>query len=426
MMQSYSYMKFLLTSLSVFLFAIGTFAQDFVQVTYGPSYTSHTFYRLSDDNQVTVENGLWDIALTATGLQDAGLHINEATASMANEVELYVAPSNDFDDDVDIAQLTIRLYNEDITWNYGAFNSLRDVSKPLDYGWGSYDPVSRRVVGNEVFVIKMRNGQYKKFEVQDLNLTTYNLRWADLDGQNEVTMAINKADYDSEDLILLSIQDEKVYQGVQPFDLLFTRYVSPLDDGNGGLLDYTISGVLHAPGVQVAQTDSMDPNTVKFEDFKNSLDAQIDVIGFDWKDFDLTALQWKITEDRAYFVKDIDDIVWKVIFIDFEGSQTGNAVFTKEEVGMISSTGEVVGLSGMLISPNPANDVVNVLIESIKPMEITLSIIDMMGKIVYTNDLDVNAGFINKQIDVRQFQSGMYVLSLSNDTGTTTTQLIVE
>ena len=419
-------MKFLLTPLSVLLFTAGAIAQDFVQVSYGPSYTSHTFYRLSDDHQLSVENGLWDIALTATGLQDAGLHINEATASMANEVELYVAPSNDFEDDVDIAQLTIRLYNEDITWQYGAFNSLRDVSKPLDYGWGSYDPVSRRVVGNEVFVLKLRNGQYKKFEVQDLNLTTYNLRWADLDGQNEVTMSINKADYDAEDLILLSVQDEKVYQGVQPFDLLFTRYVSPLDDGNGGLLDYTLSGVLHAPGVQVAQTDSMDPSAVKFEDYRDSLDAKIDVIGFDWKDFDLSALQWKITEDRAYFVKDIDNVVWKVIFIDFEGSSTGNAVFTKEEVGMISSSDEIEGLSGVLISPNPASGVANVLIESDRSMKMALSILDMTGQVVYSNVLNVNSGFINKQIDVRQFQSGMYVLSLSNDSGTTSRRLIVE
>ena len=240
-------MKFLLTPLCALLFTVGAFAQDFVQVSYGPSYTSHTFYRLSDDNQVSVENGLWDIALTATGLQDAGLHINEATASMANEVELYLAPTNDFSDDIDETQLVIRLYNEDVTWQYGAFNSLRDENNPLDYGWGAYDPVSRKVAGNEVFAIKLRNGEYKKIEIQDLNLTTYNLRWADLDGQNEVTMSINKADYDAEDLILLSVQDEKVYQGVQPFDLLFTRYVSPLDDGNGGLLDYTISGTLHAP-----------------------------------------------------------------------------------------------------------------------------------------------------------------------------------
>ena len=180
------------------------------------------------------------------------------------------------------------------------------------------------------------------------------------------------------------------------------------------------------PGVQVAQADDIDPNTVKFEDYQDSLKANIDVIGFDWKDFDLSALQWKITEDRAYFVKDIDNVVWKVIFIDFEGSSTGNAVFTKEEVGMISSSDEIEGLSGVLISPNPASGVANVLIESDRSMKMALSILDMTGKVVYSNVLNVNSGFINKQIDVRQFQSGMYVLSLSNDSGTTSRRLIVE
>jgi hypothetical protein len=413
--------------LYLFLILIGggIQAQDFVQVSYGTSYSSQAYYRLSDDNTEDVFNELWDIAFTAIGLQDAGIHINEATASMGTELELWVAPTTDFDDDVDVADLVIRLYNDEKSWEYGAFNSLRNETNPFDLGWGAYNPATQSVEGKEVFVIKLRNGKYKKFMISGLNGTVYNLRWADLDGSNEVMRSIDKLDYNSEDLVLLDVQEDKIHSAPAPFDLLFTRYVSPLDDGNGGILNYSVSGVLSGPGIEVAQANGIDPDNVQFSDWKDSLRNEIDIIAYDWKEINLSTFQWDVATDRAYFVKDRSSKIWKVIFVDFEGSSTGNTVFTKELVGDLSPVKDLVGVRSSLLYPNPAESQTSLIVDLDRPIEATLIILDITGREMSRKSVSLNNGLNILDIDVDHLTTGSYTLSLSNQTGTMSTMLVI-
>lgn len=407
------------------ILACSMMAQEFVQVSYLSSYSGQSFYTLADDGQQEFLNTEWDIAFSAFGGQDAGIHINEATRSMGAELAVFVSPSNDFNDVIDTADLMIRLFNEDITWDYGAFNSLRNQDNPLDYGWGQYDPMTHQIKGNEVFIMILRNGQPKKFEIIDLDAGVYNVRWADLDGSNEETMAINKGNYPNDDLILLSVENSEIVGGVKPFDMFFTRYVTPLDDGNGGTLDYTLTGVLHGANVATAQADGIDPNTVVFDDYKDSLNTQIDVIGYDWKEFDLFNGGWQVFDNVAYFVKDLNNVVWKVVFIDFEGSSTGNTVFTKEEVGMVTSTSDVEGLNGWLVSPNPANQYVDLVIEMEKGQQVSIDIHDLSGRNISASSVVLPAGFITQRVDLDHLRSGIYTISLSNETGKTTKRLVI-
>ena len=401
-------------------------AQDFVQVSYGTSYSSQAYYNLADDNTEDVNNELWEVAFTTIGLQDAGIHINEATASMGTELELWVAPTTDFDDDVDVADLVIRLYNDEKSWEYGAFNSLRNEANPFDFGWGSYNPATQSVEGKEVFVIKLRNGSYKKFMISGLNGTVYNLRWADLDGGNEVTRAIDKLDYSSEQMVLLDVQEDEIHLAPAPFDMLFTRYVSPLDDGMGGILDYSVSGVLSGPGIEVAQANGVDPLTVEFVDWKDSLKSDIDIIAYDWKDINLSTFQWEVFDDRAYFVKDRSSKVWKVVFVDFEGSSTGNAVFTKELVGDLSPVKDLSGVRSSLLYPNPAQNKTSLIVDLERPIETTLIIMDMSGRVMSRKAVSLNDGLNILDVDIDHLTTGTYTLSLFNQIGTMTTMLSVK
>ncbi len=145
----------------------------FVELSYGASYANQVYYQLEDDTETTVVNTSWDIAFTTQGLQDAGIFINEATAFMSNELELYHAPTDEFVDVIDPEDLGERIHNNELSWELGAFNDGKILANPLDYGWGTYNPGNMTVEGEEVFVIKLRDGSFKKLMIESLTFTTY-------------------------------------------------------------------------------------------------------------------------------------------------------------------------------------------------------------------------------------------------------------
>lgn len=405
-----------------------SYGQEFVEVSFQPSYSAHTYFTIADNGEDTYQNGDWDIAFTAIGGADAGIHINEAITSGGQELELWLAPSNVFDDEINPIDLYERLYNDEKSWEYGAFNvnELRNPNNPLDYGWGSYNPSNHTVEGNKVYAIKLRNGEWKKFTILNLSGGAFNLQWADLDGTNLQTASVNKQDYPGSNLVLFSLENNEVVAGITPFDLLFTRYVSPIPDGQGDTLDYTVTGVFSGIGIEVAEANGIDPETVQFEDYRNDLSTELDIIGQDWKNFNLTTFAWELNPSLAYFVVDLDKTVWKIIFVDFEGSSSGNVVFTKEEVGTISSVKTLKEVSGISIFPNPSAGNINVLVDFEDTFEGSLRIVDMNGKAVYSKDIRLEAGLINLNIDGGQLASGQYRLLLANENGLVERPVIIK
>src|SRR5690606_7861117 len=120
------------------------------------------------------------------------------------------------------------------------------------------------------------------------------------------------------------------------WDLKFTRYNIPVEDPSspGVYLDYRVTGVLTRPGTEVAVATNIDPETVAFEDFADSLTNAPDAIGYEWKAYDFGSMQYTVTQNEVYFVKTVNDEVYKIQFLDFEGSSTGVTTFriTLEEV----------------------------------------------------------------------------------------------
>lgn len=406
--------------------SIGLVGQNFVEVSYNAGYSTHSFFNISNDSEEIFANEEWDIAFTAIGGADAGIHINEAVSFMGTELELYAAPSGNFEDVIDPVDLSIRLYNDELSWENGAFNSLRDPANPLDYGWGIYNPVSHSVNGNEVFAIKLRNGSFKKFMISSLSDNTYNLQWADLDNANMQTASINKGDYQSAQLILFSLENNEVVAGIQPFDLLFTRYVTPLPDGQGDTLDYVVTGVHSGVGIEIAEAVGVDVENVKFKNYQAELSTQLDVIGQDWKRFDLNTFSWEIADSLAFFLVDQQKTVWKLVFIDFEGSASGNIVFTKENVGMLSSVATLDEVSSMGVYPNPNQGLMDVIIDLDQPFDGELQVMDINGRIAYSRSVSLSSGIVSLNVDVRQLTSGHYRIILTGDKGMAQIPVIIQ
>lgn len=414
-------MRNIFTSFLFFILTTLVHSQSFQKISSGAGYNKQSFVRLGDNSEKLVDNNAWDIAFTAFGFQDAGIFINESSGSSMGQnlplAELYYALTDDFNAAINLDALKdYKLLNSEISWNYGAFNELRDTLNPFDFGWGEYQPATNRVIGDKVYVLKLRNGEYRKIKIENLTGTTYTIRHAKLDGSNEITKMLNKqTDNFGQKLIFYSF-DSNSSLDILPaggFDLMYCRYISIAKDPNGTIVQqYNVTGVLTGPGVKTAEASGVNPATVKYDDYKDKLSTITDVIGYDWKT--LVGTSWSIDLNKVFFVKTPDNKVWKINFIDFEGSATGNAVFEKTDLGT-SATSSLTGIQTGIF-PNPVSDELFVSLDNTtdNAENIRISVTDLNGNIIHTeNDL------IQKDLSVIRISSelwpkGMYSVQISN------------
>ncbi|PHI21909.1 hypothetical protein CEQ90_01065 [Lewinellaceae bacterium SD302] len=391
---------------------------QFQQITQGPGYNQQVFFDLATSTSTAIEHEDWDIAFSVAPFSFA-VFVNEGVISSqttpALAVELYGSTATDFAT-ADTTSITERLYNDEISWEAGAFNHLANPADPFDLGWGTYSPATQTAAGSRIFFIADRSGQYRKLEIQSLAGGTYTFRYADLDGGNEETVSLNKSDYLGKNLAYFSF--DAGTQDLEPanWDLLFTRYTTPLDDGNGNILQYTVTGVLHNAEVDVAELTGVDPETVALPTATEAYSDQLDVIGYDWKTFDLGTFAWSIPEDLVYFVRDEEERVWQIQFIDFEGSSTGVTTFTVTDEGVVSATTELPGFATEAsLFPNPASGQTNLSIELPRAATGQIDLINQLGQTVGAAGQDVELSSGNNQIavDISGLSAGNYFLRLS-------------
>lgn len=200
-------------------------AQSFQEISTGAGYNKQSFIKLNDGSQKQVNNDAWDLAFTAFGFQDAGIFINESSGSSMGQnlplTELYYALTDDFGAAIDLEAIKDYKYlNSEASWNFGAFNEVRDTLNPFDFGWGDYQPASNRVIGDKVYVLKLRSGEYRKIKIESLTGTTYTFKYAKLDGSGEVTKTLNKlTDNKGQKLIFLALLPMKLSMCFRPVDL---------------------------------------------------------------------------------------------------------------------------------------------------------------------------------------------------------------
>lgn len=364
----------------------------------GPSYTSPIFYSLDDGSTTTFKHTDWDIAFGVSPFS-SGIFVNEGVSNSSTnpegEVELYVTDSTDFAT-VDTTGMR-RIFNNEISWESGAFNQVANAMDPLDLGWGSYSPVNNTVEGTRVFILKLRNGAFKKVKVLKLDAGIYTFQYADLDGRNEVTQTLDKADFKGKTLGYYSFSSESTVD-LEPekWDLLFTRYYTtvPLNDGTGAVLNYVVTGALINQGVEVARANGVDPEAVNQEGYTDQYQDSLDVIGHDWKAFDLNTFQWVIPTDLVYFVKTGSNETWKVQFIDFEGSSTGGFALLKDlESRTTSVVDQARNFKSFELYPNPASDFITTQFElDTRANQGVVRITNAVGQFVQQENIQIQSG----------------------------------
>lgn len=400
------------------------------QISTGTGYAKFGYYQLSDGATQQVNNDAWDIAFGNLGPASAGIFVNESTHSVQGQaqpgVEVFDTGIFDFSQTIDQGSLTaeLRLYNPETSWHEGAFNTVKDPSDPFDLGWGSYDPVTHQVDGIRVFAVKLRNGQYKKLLFESYDGQTYIFKAADLNGANEQTYTINKNAGNGSPVVYFSFANANPTTPTA-WDLVFCRYSTLLFDGQE-YIQYGVAGILSNDGVQTAKAVGVDPATVDYQLYLDSLNSRPDIIGHDWKSFSGTA--WEVSSDHAYFAKAKDGKLYKIVFIDFEGSSTGTATLERTYITQLSATNDLpAGITEAAVFPNPVADHLTVSFTATSAVEATFNIVNIQGQMVWSGNTRTQQGLNVFEINqLPSLATGTYLLNMQLPSGQFSRQIVVD
>ncbi|MBL7941190.1 MAG: T9SS type A sorting domain-containing protein, partial [Flavobacteriales bacterium] len=342
----------------------------------------------------------------------------------ANGVSLWSYPYGtiaDWNNTLDITGIETwpLLHNSETTWGLGAFDQNIDPENEFDFGWGIYDFITHAVEGDSLFVIQLADESYRKLKIAELTVGgEYHFTYADLDGNNEQTVIVDKSEFAGKNFAYYSIAEEEIVDR-EPlsasWDLLFTQYTAFVPT------PYVVAGVLHNEGVLVAQADGVDVETE--EDYNSfAFVPEINTIGYDWKSFNGTGFD--IVADQCFFVQQTDGEIWKVVFTGFGGSANGNYEFTKEKL-LANNIAEMHGISLLEIYPNPAKESCSLVLNAVNAETIVIRITDIHGKVISTEQRNLVTGMNLIPVDVARLTSGLYQVTIESATSIATKRLMV-
>lgn len=312
----------------------------------GTGYTDDVYFSLDNGTATVVTATNWHIAFETTGPFSIGIRVNDGHGT---EVKAY--PNGDISawETLDTAGYSTwsALTNGITAWADGAFNQSTS-NDPSDFSWGTYSgPPLHDVVGDSLYVVKTTDGDAFKLRIDLLDGGTWTFTHAQLDGSDETEQQIVMEDYFGKNLAYYNLATQEVLDReptAEAWDFVFTRYVGMTSYGM-----FPTTGVLLNTGRSAAMSDGVDVTTADFAD-QVFTDTDISVIGNDWKE--LVQFMWQIVDDRCYFVQSAAGDIYKIVFTDFDGSETGDISFTTELVSS-SSVAEASADASVKVYPNP-------------------------------------------------------------------------
>ncbi len=303
-------------------------------VSMGANSVNDIYYSLANGEVNAVNRSFWDIAFSVP-LQTATILINEGAG-----VELYCVGDTNAWSSVDentITNLKPR-YNDESGWTTGAFN-VNAAGFP-NYGWGTYHAGNpdHNVGGDSMYVIKLSDASYKKLMIRvKLGANSANvIRWANLDGSNETVKTLSTAPFfNKKYFVYYSIVNQATVQAepdMNAWDLLFTRYSTPVPMGPGVFIEWPVMGMLSNPAVTIAKVTGVAPESAVEADTTTGYSNKADAIGYDWKVSDPVTHVVSLVENTSYFVKSVDGKKYLLYFTNYGGIADGTITFKVKTV----------------------------------------------------------------------------------------------
>jgi hypothetical protein len=377
-------------------------AQTPGSIEMGPQYANEVYFSLTTGVVKVSPRNIWDIAFY-TNAFSAGIITNDGAG-----VELYTYPNADKEgwDSFDTTGFSgwNKMYNDPSDWENGAFN--RNQKGHPDYGWGVYSATSHDVIGDSLFLVKTPDGIFRKLNIvrKFSSLNKYEIRYALLDGQQDQTVTLDVNPYVDKAFMAYSFTGGIVDRepAAASWDILFTKYYGVVQN-----TPYPVVGVLLNPAVKAARVAKTDP---AYTDWSiHDFETGSDIIGHDWKYFDMNSFQYIVEDSLMYFAKAQESGVIKLVFGSFAGSSTGIATFTTELISPMGIGEASADVSS--IYPNPASGQLNLILPG-NTLSGKTSLFDLSGRLLREWVL---SGTGSMSLDVSGLNPGTYFLKTNNN-----------
>jgi hypothetical protein len=305
----------LLKRINLTCLAIATVLSGLAQeqtINLGSALNKKVYVNLSEGTTISYDNNTWEFAFDNRA-QNAAILVNDANTT---EV-FYIDNQTDFENlDTTGLSSSLALQNSWTTWESGALNDLANPQDPFDFGWGSYNMSTHTVQGERVFVLKTSNGELKKVLIEDLANNKFYIRYANIDGSNEVNAEIDRTQYAKRRFTYFDF-DTNASLNLEPdstmWDFVFTSY-----HGSAGvLMNYQVSAKSFERGTQN-----------DWDDIQN-LNSGIQSIGKTWYKVNTSNL-----ENIAYQVNARNGTNYWLTITDAQLTSSGDVTF---KVGDITS-----------------------------------------------------------------------------------------
>jgi hypothetical protein len=374
-------------------------------VIMGAGYTNEIYYSMANGPVLTSPRNTWDIAFR-TRILSSSILINDGKS-----VVLYTYPKSDTAgwNSVDTTGLFewTPMYNDPNDWENGAFS--RNATGGFDFGWGIYDQGTHYLTGDSLFVIKLRDGSFRKLWIQQKKSgeNIYYFRYADIDGLNEFNDTLNCKTYTSRDFIGFSMTTNDVvdFQAEKlTWDILFTKYMSVQPNGE----PYPVTGVVENDGVIAQKYKHVTTFFTGYNPY--TWDSTRSVIGYDWKSFDGTA--YVIVDSLVCFVKNKPGEVYKLVFTGFEGSSTGKITFWKTKLSGVGINEKHDNTADVQVYPNPLRDKMTVYFLESSSQVRKLTLKDLSGRTVMQQN--VSGSESRWSMEMTSLNPGIYLLQVTS------------
>lgn len=276
------------------------------EIILGETYATQAFYNLATNSTIS-ENivSAWDLAFECN---DSAWHVVLNAAQV-----MYAGNSKD----TVFGNVTS---SKDLEMLFD--NSNGDLDSTAIGEWYYYD---NDTANSHHYVYVIDRGVDENFDENgtnkitlDIANNTYILKYADLNGDNEKTIHIEKND--AYNYVYFSFNDDAVVDIAPPkeaWSLKFSKYQTMLKDGDDDY-PYLVTGVLlNTKNVTVA-LDSTDFLAINIQDTSNyEFTTKMDFIGYDWKYYSFDNGNYTLVDKHNFIIKNYDGFFYKMRFIDF-------------------------------------------------------------------------------------------------------------
>jgi hypothetical protein len=283
-----------------------------IQVNMGETYQTQIFYDLENLEIIdTKDKDAWDLAFSGS---DTSNHVILNTAKIMGATFL---PNASLSDNLSISG---------VSWVYEHHEGDSELS-PF-YDWE-----------NKVGVYLINGGfnhlgQTQPNHALQLNLVNgaLEIQYRRLNQQEIRTVTIPKMS--NYNFYALNFANQSLHECEPPkntWDIVFTVYTHIFDDNHA----YAVNGVLLNRNAVEAAKISGSPEDLTFDEaISFPLSARLDVIGYDWKFFDMQAGIFTIVPNFFYLVQSRNSARYKLKFVNFYNEQGIKGFPTFERSGL--------------------------------------------------------------------------------------------